>query len=80
MIKETLVGLVQQLCPSVLRPPVNAAALEERLSYFPCLLSHYKEVLVCLMEAEVLCATVGELRVSMALGLFKGDNQLKVVQ
>jgi hypothetical protein len=29
MIKETLVGLVQQLCPSVLRPPVNAAALEE---------------------------------------------------
>jgi hypothetical protein len=36
MIKETVVGLVQQLCPSVLRLPFNAAALEERLSYFPC--------------------------------------------
>lgn len=59
MIKETVVGLVQQLCPSVLRPPMNAAELVERLSYFPCLLSHYKEVLVCLMEAEVLCAIMG---------------------
>jgi len=79
MIKETLVGLVQQLCPSVLRHPVTTAALEEGLSYFPCLLSHYKEVLFD-GSRGIVCNNGVKYEFQWILTYLRMINQLKVVQ